>query len=329
MGGITYKDVGVDIAKGWALVKRIRPLANTTNRTEVLTPIGGFSGLFEAKFEKYKEPVLVSSCDGVGTKLKIASLLKKHDTVGIDLVAMGVNDLVTSGAEPLFFLDYLGMGKLEMDIAEDIIKGIVAGCKEANCSLLGGETAEMPGFYKEGEYELVGFAVGVVDKDKIIDGQRIELGDKVIGLASSGLHSNGYSLVRKILDKELAYFKEELLTPTKIYVRPILSVKKRFNIKGIVHITGGGFDNIKRILPKGLSCEIKEKNLPTQEIFRIIQEKGNICKGEMYRTFNMGIGMAIILREEDVSLAIEELKGFVETYLIGEIKEGKQDVRII
>ncbi|MDI6703336.1 MAG: phosphoribosylformylglycinamidine cyclo-ligase [bacterium] len=326
---MTYKDAGVDIAKGWELIKGIRPLVKTTNRAEVLTDIGGFSGLFEAKFERYKEPVLVSSCDGVGTKLKIASLLRKHDTIGIDLVAMGVNDLVTAGAEPLFFLDYLGMGKLEIDIAEDIIKGIVAGCKEANCSLLGGETAEMPGFYREGEYELVGFSVGVVDKDKIIDGQKIKPGDKVIGLSSSGLHSNGYSLVRKILDEELAHFKEELLTPTKIYVRPILSAKKKFDIKGIAHITGGGFDNIKRILPQGLSCEIKEKDFPTPSIFHIIQKRGNICKDEMYRTFNMGIGMVVVLSEKDAPFAMEDLKNFVSTYLIGEIKEGKQEVRII
>ncbi len=287
---VTYKQAGVDISKGNALVKKIKKFAPA---------IGFFSGFYPLDTKKYKNPVLVSSSDGVGTKLKLAFLLNKHDTVGIDLVAMNVNDIITCGAKPIFFLDYYACSKLDLKVAEPVIKGINEGCRQADCVLLGGETAEMPGFYQQGEYDLAGFAVGIVEKDKIIDGSKIKPGDIIIGLPSSGLHSNGFSLVRKIFsEKELVKYGKELLTPTRIYVQEVLFALRSslFAIKGIAHITGGGFlDNIPRILPKNCQARIYKKTWRVPEVFRLIQKKGKIPEKEMFRVFNMGIGMVIIV----------------------------------
>lgn len=326
---LTYQSAGVDIDAGNELVKRIKQLRTIKNGAnwQVIGGIGGFSGLFKLNFNKYKEPILVSSCDGVGTKIKIAQRFNQHNTIGIDLVAMCVNDLVTSGAESLFFLDYLSFGKLNVDVAEEIIEGIVEGCNQADCALLGGETAEMPSVYPEGEYDLAGFAVGVVEKGKMIDGSRINVGDAIIGVASSGLHSNGFSLVRKVFDKDMEHFKDKLLKPTKIYVKSILSLKEAFDLKGIAHITGGGFlENIPRILPDGTKAVIKKDSWQVHQIFNEIQTKGKIQDVEMYRTFNMGIGMVIILPAKEAESAIKKLGE--ESYLIGQIKIGNKEVEI-
>lgn len=287
---ITYKSSGVNVDAGNALVKKIKKIA---------PGIGGFSGAFPLFKKKYKKPLLVSSADGVGTKLKLAFLLNIHDTVGIDLVAMNVNDLLCCGAEPLFFLDYFACGKLQVRQAEQVIKGIAQGCKQAGCVLLGGETAEMPGFYKKGEYDLAGFAVGAVESKNYIDGRKISPGDMIIGLPSSGLHSNGFSMVRKILSGSLLKkYGKLLLQPTRIYAKYILPLVKTYpsGIKGMVHITGGGFyDNIPRILPKACRAVIDKKAWFTPEIFSILKHKGNVSEHEMYRTFNMGIGMILIV----------------------------------
>ena len=335
----TYKNAGVDIDAGNEFVKKITPLIKTTFRPEVMTEIGGFGGLFSLNTGKYKKPVLVSSTDGVGTKLKIAFMMDKHDTVGIDLVAMCVNDIITLGAEPLFFLDYISTSKLVLHRAEDIIKGITDGCKQANCSLIGGETAEMPSFYKGEEYDLVGFALGVVDNDKIIDGSAITVGDKLIGIASNGLHSNGYSLVRKIIFDGLKLdinakveglrspLGEELLKPTKIYAKAILNLIRDFNIQGISHITGGGLlENIPRILPQGCQALIHKDSWKIPHIFRFIKEKGNIDEYEMLRTFNNGIGMVVVVSPPDVDEVLIRLKGLKEeAYIIGEITRREQE----
>jgi phosphoribosylformylglycinamidine cyclo-ligase len=297
----TYKDAGVDIEAGYEAVRLMREDVQRTFRPEVLTDIGGFGGLFALNKEKYKEPILVSGTDGVGTKLKIAFLMDKHDTIGIDCVAMCVNDIVCSGAEPLFFLDYVSLGKNRPEQVAEIVKGISNGCVEAGCALIGGETAEMPGFYPDGEYDLAGFAVGVVDKGKIIDGKSIKEGDKLIGLASSGIHSNGYSLVRKVLSPTKAKLKEKvkslgstlgeaLLTPTKIYVKTILDLKDKFEIKGISHITGGGFyENLPRMLPEGLGIKVFKGSWPVLPVFNLLQDVGMIDEDDMFNTFNMGI----------------------------------------
>jgi phosphoribosylformylglycinamidine cyclo-ligase len=342
--GLTYKEAGVDIERGEELVKRIKSLAKSASRPEVLAGIGGFGGLFRSPARKYKAPVLVAGTDSVGTKIKVANLLKRFDTVGIDLVAMCVNDLITSGAEPLFFLDYLGLSKLEPTWAEEVIRGIARGCRMANCALLGGETAELPGIYPKGEWDLVGFAVGIVDKGKIIDGSKIKVGDKVIGLASSGLHSNGYSLVRKLFLKkggELKSLKkkikvlgrklgEELLKPTKIYVKPVLKIIREFKVKGIAHITGGGFPgNIPRILPRETRAKIEEGSWKIPPIFNLVQEEGRIEKGEMFRTFNMGIGMTLIVPPKETERILRRLNRLGEkAYLIGEVRKGKKGVEI-
>ena len=331
--GKSYKDAGVDISLANQIVKEIKPLISKTSIPGVLGGIGEFGGLFSLAEQKYKEPVLVSGTDGVGTKLKLAFTLNKHDTIGIDLVAMSVNDIITCGAKPLFFLDYISIGKLSEKVVVEIVKGVTEGCKMADCALLGGETAEMPGFYAEGEYDLAGFAVGIVEKSKIIDGREIGDGDAVIGIASNGLHSNGFSLVRKVLFESKKYkisdkipsleksLGEELLKPTRIYVSPILHLLEKYKILGIAHITGGGIvENIPRILPEEVSIRIDQESWSTPSIFTFIQEEGEISDGEMYRTFNMGIGMVLIVSSNDASKVIDELKmAEYNSYLIGKV----------
>ncbi|MFH2011467.1 MAG: phosphoribosylformylglycinamidine cyclo-ligase [Pseudomonadota bacterium] len=334
----TYKKAGVDIDAGNEFVKIITPLVKSTFRPEVMTEIGGFGGLFSLNTRKYENPILVSSTDGVGTKLKIAFMMDKHDTVGIDLVAMCVNDIITLGAEPLFFLDYISTSKLILNKLEGIIKGVTEGCKEANCALIGGETAELPSFYKDEEYDLIGFALGVVDNDKIIDGSAITVGNKLIGIASNGLHSNGYSLVRKIIFDDLNLdinakvegikvpIGEELLKPTKIYTKAILNLVRDFNIQGICHITGGGLlENIPRILPQTCQALVYKDSWETPQIFRFLKEKGNIDEDEMFRTFNNGIGMVVVVPLSDVEEVLLRLEGLKEkAYIIGEITKREQ-----
>ncbi len=331
----SYKDAGVDIDVANIFVEKIKPLIKTTYRKEVMSPIGGFGGLFHLEIGNYNKPVLVSSTDGVGTKLKISQLMDKHDTVGIDLVAMSVNDVVVQGAEPLFFLDYIATGKLNIDRNVKIIEGIVNGCREAGCALIGGETAEMPSFYKDDEYDLAGFCVGVVEADKIVDGSEIRVRDKIIGIASNGIHSNGLSLARKVLlekgkldiNKKIEDFDHsiglELLRPTKIYVKSILNLIKNFSIKGIVHITGGGFiDNIPRIVPNPCRAVIVKDSWEIPPIFTVIKKMGNIDDEEMFRVFNMGIGMMVIAPDKETPEIIERLDKLGEkAFSIGFIEE--------
>jgi phosphoribosylformylglycinamidine cyclo-ligase len=328
-----YSEAGVDIDKGNELVNRIKKIVTPTFGRGVLTDIGGFSGLYAIGSDKFDDPVLVASTDGVGTKLNIAKLCNRHDTIGIDLVAMCVNDIAVGGAKPLFFLDYLAVGKLEIETASNIIKGVAKGCKIAKCSLIGGETAEMPGLYAEGDYDLAGFVVGMVERDKIIDGSDIKVGDQIIGLASSGLHSNGYSLVRKICFEELGLtvdkfmeefgctLGEELLKPTRIYSESLLNLIKNFKVSGLVHITGGGFiDNIPRILPKGSRAIIHYESWKIPPIFEFLKNKGDVSPREMCRTFNMGIGMIVIIDEDILEDVMQQLTALGETpYHIGEI----------
>ncbi len=314
---VTYKEAGVDIKKAEKLVKRIKGM---------VPGIGGFSGLFPIEPGRYKKPLLVASTDGVGTKLKIAQLIGKHDTVGIDLVAMGVNDVITCGAKPLFFLDYFATGKLELGVAGEVIKGIHKGCLQGGCRLIGGETAEMPGFYKPGEYDLAGFCVGIVEEKEVIDGREIEPGDIIFGLPSSGLHSNGFSLVRKIFsERELRSLSKELLKPTKIYVKDILSV--RSIVRGIANITGGGFtDNIPRILPQRCQALIHRGSWRVPGIFALVQEKGKIEDEEMFHTFNMGIGMVIIVSPDKRKRIISLLP---QARPIGKVVSGRRQVKIV
>ena len=328
---LSYRDAGVDIDAGDALVEAIKPFAKRTFRDGVLGGIGGFGALFEVS-KKYKEPVLVSGTDGVGTKLKLAFHLNKHDTVGIDLVAMSVNDILVQGAEPLFFLDYFACGKLDVATATDVIKGIAAGCEQAGCALIGGETAEMPSMYPDGEYDLAGFAVGAVEKSRIIDGSKIVPGDVVLGLASSGAHSNGYSLVRKIIDvakpdlnadfhgRPLA---EVLLAPTRIYVKPLLALMEAMEVKGMVHITGGGLvENIPRVLAANLTAELRADSWELPPLFKWLQQHGGVADAEMHRVFNCGIGMTVIVAKENADAAMANLKAAGETVMrIGEIRE--------
>ena len=333
---LSYKDAGVDINAGNALVERIKPEVKRTTRAEVIGGLGGFGALCAIP-SKYKEPVLVSGTDGVGTKLRLAIDLKKHDTIGIDLVAMCVNDLVVQGAEPLFFLDYYATGKLDVDVAADVVKGIADGCVQSGCALVGGETAEMPGMYHEGDYDLAGFCVGVVEKSEIIDGSRVKNGDALIALGSSGPHSNGYSLVRKVINvagvnpaTELLDNKplsEHLLAPTKIYVKSVLALIKQSDVHAIAHLTGGGFwENIPRVLPKNTKAVIDEKSWEWPSVFNWLQEKGNIDTYEMYRTFNCGVGMVIALPQEQVETALAILKQAGENaWLIGHIKHAEDD----
>ena len=330
---ISYRDAGVDMEAGDALVEQIKPYAKRTMRPEVLAGIGGFGSLFEMP-KKFKNPVLVSGTDGVGTKLKLAFELNKHDTVGIDLVAMSVNDILVQGAEPLFFLDYFACGKLEVGTAAAVIKGIAEGCEQSGCALVGGETAEMPGMYPAGEYDLAGFAVGCVDKENIINGLSIAAGDVVLGLASSGAHSNGYSLIRKLIvnsgiDFESDFhgqkFKDVVMAPTKIYVKSLLKLIDALPVKGMAHITGGGItENIPRVLPDGLTAEISKTSWMLPPLFQWLQAQGNITHSEMYKTFNCGIGMAVIVAQEHAAQAIALLQANGETvYEIGFIREQK------
>lgn len=335
-----YKKAGVDIAAGNEAVERMKKHVKRTFRPEVLTDLGGFGGLFSLNKDKYEEPVLVSGTDGVGTKLKIAFAMDKHDTIGIDAVAMCVNDIIVQGAEPLFFLDYLACDKVVPEKIESIIKGIADGCSQSGCSLIGGETAEMPGMYAEGEYDIAGFTVGIVDKKKIIDGTTIRPGDVVLGLASSGVHSNGFSLVRRLLLEEKGYtlqgHVEELgdklgnvlLEPTKLYVKPILAMLEDVAIKGMAHITGGGFiENIPRVLPDGVNVEIQYGSWPILPIFSLMQREGGISNNDMFRTFNMGIGMVIIVNADDAAKAIAAAESQGEkVYRLGVVTEGERVV---
>jgi phosphoribosylformylglycinamidine cyclo-ligase len=342
---ITYKYAGVDIKKGSKLVDIIKPLARTTFRPNVLQEIGSFGAFFRLDKLNHKDPVLVSSTDGVGTKLKIAFMLNSHSSVGIDLVAMCVNDILTSGARPLFFLDYFATGKLSMRTAADVIRGIVDGCKMADCSLIGGETAEMPGFYQKGEYDLSGFAVGVIDRKDIISGDGIQKGDLLLGLLSNGLHSNGYSLVRELFFNIKNYsprrrigelgctLGEELLRPTRIYVKSILKLLRRYHLKGIAHITGGGLtENLPRIIPKKnkLGCVIQRDSWPVHDIFHLIQKTGSISDSEMYRTFNMGIGLMLVIRQEDSQRIMNSLRRSGEhVFIVGRVEGGKEGVKYV
>ena len=327
---LSYRDAGVDIDAGDALIEAIKPFAKRTLRPEVLAGIGGFGALVEVS-KKYREPVLVSGTDGVGTKLKLAFQLGKHDTVGIDLVAMSVNDVLVQGAEPLFFLDYFACGKLDVAVATDVIKGVAKGCEYAGCALIGGETAEMPGMYPPGEYDLAGFAVGVVEKSAIIDGSEIAAGDAVLGLASSGAHSNGYSLIRAVIERANCDLQadfhgrplaEVLLEPTRIYVKPLLALMQTLRVKGMAHITGGGLlENIPRALPEGVSAVVQKSAWPMPPLFKWLQQHGNVADEEMHRVFNCGIGMAVIVAERDAGPAMRLLEAAGETvYRIGRIE---------
>lgn len=335
--GTTYKDSGVDIEAGNRLVSRLKDIVRPTLRPEVMSHVGGFGAMVSLTETPYEKPVLVSSTDGVGTKLKIAFLSGVHDTVGIDLVAMCVNDVVVQGAEPLFFLDYFATGRLDVGVAETVIRGIAAGCRAANCSLVGGETAELPGFYADGEYDLAGFAVGIADRDRVIDGSGITVGDQILGVGSSGLHSNGYSLARKVLldDAKLSLdhvfpeigrpLVEELLTPTRIYVRTILNLLRDFNIKGMAHITGGGIpENLPRVLPQGCRARVQKASWQMPAIFHIIRDLGKVDEDEMLRTFNCGVGMALVVPAKDVEEVSVRLKALGEkAWVIGEILERR------
>lgn len=334
---LDYKTAGVDIAAGNALVQRIKPWAERTRIPGVMTGLGGFGSLFELPVDRYRRPVLVSGTDGVGTKLKLAIDHGQHDTIGIDLVAMCVNDIVVLGAEPLFFLDYYATGKLDVDVAADVIRGIALGCEQAGCALVGGETAEMPGMYQNGDYDLAGFAVGVVERDQLITGQDVRVGDRLIGLGSSGPHSNGYSLIRKILErsgdamhdrldgKSLA---EWLMAPTRIYVPSILSVLRHIRLGAIAHITGGGItENLPRVLPEGTRALVDPKAWIWPPIFGWLQEQGRVDWDEMVRTFNCGVGMIVIVRPEDEAPALHELGESGENaFVIGEIVAGERGV---
>lgn len=331
---LTYKEAGVNIEEGYRSVKLIKEYAKKTMSEYVLNGLGSFAGMVELP-EGYKKPVLVSGTDGVGTKLDIACKKRKFDTVGIDCVAMCVNDILCHGAKPLFFLDYIACGKLEAEVSSDLVKGVSKGCIQSQCSLIGGETAEMPGMYKEGDYDIAGFAVGIVDKDKIINGKDIKAGDKLIGIASSGVHSNGYSLIRKVfknLDEDFngKAIWEELLTPTKIYVKPVLSLLEKFNIKGMAHVTGGGFyENLPRMLSEeGLSIVINKNSYEIPEIFKKLMELG-VQEEEMYNTFNMGIGFVLCVEEEEVEEVLKELsKQGEKAFEIGYINAGGEGVCI-
>ncbi|MBF8982902.1 phosphoribosylformylglycinamidine cyclo-ligase [Lutibacter sp. B2] len=339
---LTYKEAGVDVLEGAKAVNMMKEHVNRTLNSNVLGGLGGFSGLFELDLEGYKKPVLVSGTDGVGTKLKLSFMMDKHDTVGIDCVAMCVNDILCQGAKPLFFLDYVATGKLSSDKIANVVKGIADGCVDAGCALVGGETAEMPGFYGDGEYDLAGFTVGIVDKDKIIDGSKIEDGDVLIGLPSSGIHSNGYSLVRKLFFEKCNYnvndyieelgetLGEALIKPTRIYVKPCLGVIDQHEVKGMIHVTGGGFhENIPRILPEGLGVDINLKAWDVPAIFNLMQKLGNISTEEMFKTFNMGIGMILIASSKEAESIVKHLNNSNErAYIIGSVVSSNDGVKL-
>lgn len=337
----SYKAAGVDVTAGYEAVKLMKPMVESTFTKGVMGTLGGFGGLFRPEFNGMKDPILVSGTDGVGTKLKLAFLMDKHDTVGIDCVAMCVNDIACCGAQPLFFLDYVAVGKNHPEKIAQMVSGIAEGCRQAGCALIGGETAEMPGFYPENEYDMAGFSVGMVDKEKMIDGTGIKAGDALIGVASSGVHSNGYSLVRKTLginEKSVRRYidefgktlGEELLTPTKIYVKTIQSLIASVDVKAMSHITGGGFyENIPRMLPDNISVSIEKAALPTPGIFKMIQEVGKIPEHDMYNTFNMGAGLVVAVPKEQADKALEAIAAAGETgYIIGECKTGAKEVEL-
>ena len=337
----SYAAAGVDVTAGYETIRQIKPMVESTYIPGVLGSIGGFGGMFAPDVAGMKQPVLISGADGVGTKLKLAFSLNKHNTIGIDAVAMCVNDIVCAGAKPLFFLDYLATGKLEPQVAAQVVAGVAEGCRQAGCALIGGETAEMPGFYPEGEYDLAGFAVGLVDRPKIIDGTRIQPGDALIGIASSGVHSNGFSLVRKVLgDDHDSLVSEifcgrtlgaELLTPTKIYVKAIQALMVAVDVRGVCHVTGGGwYENIPRMLPEGVRAQVGRSALPVPRIFRHIAEKGGIPERDMYNTFNMGLGMLVAVPQAHVERTLETLRAMGETAaLAGELISGQTGIDII
>ena len=338
----TYKEAGVDIDAADSLVDYIRPLAKSTFRKEVRMDIGGFGGVVAVDRERFAEPLLVASTDGVGTKLRIAFETDRHDSIGIDLVAMCVNDVIVQGAEPLFFLDYFATGKLDLERAKQVLKGIAEGCRISRCSLIGGETAEMPSFYPEGEYELAGFCVGIVNRDRIIDGKEILPGYVLVGIASSGLHSNGYSLVRSLFAEDRGFrmddtveglsvpLGEELLRPTRIYVRPVLELLAKFPVKGLAHITGGGLiENIPRVLPPGCRANLDLDTWTRPEIFQVIERVGQIELTEMLRTFNYGIGMVVVTGDEHADEVVECLQGMGEQgFRIGRVQSGGDEPRV-
>lgn len=337
----SYKAAGVDVTAGYKGVELMKKAVQATYTNAVISDIGGFGGLYAPQIKGMEEPILVSGTDGVGTKLKLAFLMDKHDTIGEDCVAMCANDVICTGASPMFFLDYMALGKNIPEKVATIVAGVAEGCKKAKCSLIGGETAEMPGFYPVDEYDLAGFCVGIVDKKKIINNKTIEIGDKVIGLKSSGVHSNGFSLVRKVFEVNKENLNEyveslgctvgeALLKPTKIYVKPILKLIEQVKVKGISHITGGGFyENMPRMLREGVALKIDKNSYEVSPIFKLIAERGNIPERDMYNTFNMGIGMAVIVPESEVEKSLEILKeAGEEAYLIGEVIEGNREVII-
>jgi len=332
MAGLTYKKAGVNIDEANDFVKKLKPLVRMTERAEVLGSIGGFGGLFAPRLKGMKKPVLVASTDGVGTKLMIADLQKKYDTIGIDLVAMNVDDVAVLGAEPLFFLDYIACGRLDKNQLLQVVKGIARGCRQANCALIGGETAELPGLYEPGKWDLAGFCVGLVEAGKIIDGRRCRPGDKVIGLASSGLHSNGYSLARRVFtEKELkGDWGRQLLKPTKIYTPVVLQALKKIEIKAMAHITGGGFyDNIPRVIPEGLQVRIRRGSWPVPRLFKEIQKRGEIADKEMFRTLNMGIGLVAVVAGKEAEAAVKLFEKLGErAWIIGELVKGQHEVVI-
>lgn len=334
---ISYKDSGVDVTRGYKAVDLMKKYVKTTYNENVLGDIGSFGGFYSISGEKMEEPVLVAGTDGVGTKLKYAFLADKHDTIGIDAVAMCVNDIVCQGAKPLFFLDYFATGKLSPETVATVVSGIAEGCRQSGCALIGGETAEMPGFYPDGEYDIAGFAVGIVDKKKVINGQSIEPGDALIGIASSGVHSNGYSLVRKLFGdenkEELTKYDERLgdtplnvlLTPTKIYVKSILDLISKVRVKGIAHVTGGGFfENIPRIFPEGIGCEIDKNSYEVPPVFRVMQERAGITDAQIYNTFNMGVGMVVCVAQKDAQETVKLLSASGEkAFVLGKTVAGK------
>ncbi|GAB6137187.1 phosphoribosylformylglycinamidine cyclo-ligase [Halanaerobaculum tunisiense] len=340
--GLTYKDAGVDIDAGAEAVDKLTEDVEATFTPEVLTGLGNFGALFAPDLSDFDQPVFVSGTDGVGTKLKVAFKTGQHDTIGIDLVAMSVNDILAQGAKPLFFLDYLATGKLEPDSVAEVVTGITTGCQEAGCALIGGETAEMPDFYDSGEYDLAGFVVGMVDKEEIITGADIKPGDKIIGLGSNGIHSNGYTLARKVffelagydVDQQLAELDttlgQELLKPTRIYVEPVLEILNQYQVNGIAHITGGGLiENLPRILPANTGAVIDKSSWPTQPVFDLMQNLGDIAEEEMYRTFNMGIGMVLVVPEEEADDVVKQANQIGEkAYLIGEVQPGDDKVQL-
>jgi len=333
MSSLTYKDSGVDITKGNQLIEKIKPIAKSTIRPGVLAGLGGFGAMFEIPLDKYKNPVLISGTDGVGTKLKVAEMLKKHDTIGIDLVAMCVNDLIVQGAEPLFFLDYFATGSLNPEIATSVIEGIGEGCRQSGCALIGGETAEMPGMYSGEDYDLAGFCVGIVEKDRIIDGTKVSEGDHIVALSSSGPHSNGYSLIRKVIEKSAPTPDQLnlLIEPTRIYVRSILSLLNTLPVHAISHITGGGLlENIPRVMPSHLSAKLDSTSWIQPEIFQWIQDQGNIDSAEMFRVLNCGVGMVVVISKDSSNEAINHLNACGENaWLIGEVVHSKGERVII